>query len=429
MSNLHWHSCYEPNRERNVPAVVSELVLDAFARLPRNGKPSDAQWTVLAGFVAVPTSETEDGSDSEQAQLISLATGTKCLGRSQRRPELVCDSHAEVLARRLFNRQLLDEIHAIFTGKSSQFLSFDSSGLCAWRQNQYSLYLYVSRAPCGDSVICDKEQTTFPAALLLPGESTVSSSSSLNDVVVLAAETATGSSDIHRTGAKPVPSAGQDPRRTGKEYHAIGLPRTKPGRGEPTDCMSCSDKISRWVACGVQSRLLATFLAGPIPLAGLVLGGDVFDESALRRAFLERHSCPLNTLNLWPAPNAGKSTFRHDRKQGAERCSTSLLIRRTGQQEIAVDGRRHGIVKKHIGSPKAELSICRRQLLLTFRSLVRELLEGQGTEAYARLAPLLTTSYADTKLKSTPAWLTERRALFNAKMLHWTTKDAQDFYP
>ena len=32
-----------------------------------------------------------------------------------------------------------------------------------------------------------------------------------------------------------------------------GLARTKPGRGERTCCMSCSDKLARWHAVGLQA--------------------------------------------------------------------------------------------------------------------------------------------------------------------------------
>ncbi|OQR66121.1 hypothetical protein BIW11_02399 [Tropilaelaps mercedesae] len=396
-SDLASERATDQAEKADVSIVVSQIVLDRFTKLPRNGKPSDAQWTVLAGLVAVPT-----GRHFEQAKLISLSTGTKCLGRSQRRPGLVADSHAEVLARRLFNRQLLDEVHTIVRGKSSSFLSIEPDGRCAWREDRYSLYMYVSHAPCGDSVICNKDRTK-------------SCGLALDDTVAL---------DINRTGAKPVPLGGQDPLRPGKGYHTIGLLRTKPGRGESTNSMSCSDKISRWVACGIQSRLLGAFLARPIPLAGLIIGGEVFDESALRRAIVERHSCPLDTLKIMPAPHS--FVFRHGRRQGAECCCTSLLVR-VNNQEVAVDGRRHGVVKKFIGTPKAELGICRRQLLMAFRDLVHDMLENGDVRANVRLAPLLTTSYAETKEKATPAWLAERRSLFDSKMPHWTCKEGQDF--
>jgi tRNA-specific adenosine deaminase 1 len=52
--------------------------------------------------------------------------------------------------------------------------------------------------------------------------------------------------DIHRTGAKAVPTGPQDPMVEGGGYHVLGALRTKPGRGCPSHSMSCTDKITRW---------------------------------------------------------------------------------------------------------------------------------------------------------------------------------------
>lgn len=56
--------------------------------------------------------------------------------------------------------------------------------------------------------------------------------------------------DIHRTGAKCL--LGEDRKLPGVLYHQVGAVRTKPGRGDPTLSVSCSDKMSRWLVCGLQ---------------------------------------------------------------------------------------------------------------------------------------------------------------------------------
>ena len=46
--------------------------------------------------------------------------------------------------------------------------------------------------------------------------------------------------DIFRTGAKPV--KGEDPKKSGVQYHRMGIGRTKGGRGDQSWSMSCSGK-------------------------------------------------------------------------------------------------------------------------------------------------------------------------------------------
>ena len=78
--------------------------------------------------------------------------------------------------------------------------------------------------------------------------------------------------DIYRTGAKCVPTGIQDPMGQGSLYHATLALRTKPGRGDRTMSMSCSDKIARWNILGIQGALLCHLLEHPIYIATITLG-------------------------------------------------------------------------------------------------------------------------------------------------------------
>ena len=103
--------------------------------------------------------------------------------------------------------------------------------------------------------------------------------------------------DIHRTGARCVPQGERDLLQPGILYHHVGVLRSKPGRGDRTLSMSCSDKIMKWCVLGLQGGLLYNFLKEPIYLKSLVVNNTLFNGDSLVRALSLRNR-PTTSLKI-----------------------------------------------------------------------------------------------------------------------------------
>ncbi|XP_062033398.1 tRNA-specific adenosine deaminase 1 isoform X3 [Lepus europaeus] len=339
---------------------IAQLCYEHYGvRLPKQGKPEpNREWTLLAAIVKIQSAADQacdaPGKPAQVTkEVVSMGTGTKCIGQSKMRKsgDILNDSHAEIIAKRSFQRYLLYQLQMAATmEEGSIFVPGTQRGLWKLRPD-LSFVFFSSHTPCGDASIipmlefeeqpccpvsrdwannssleasvnpespenkrrCDspdspvskkmrlepgapvkevangtapcgrQESSSFPA-----GDSSSNSTAERSATVTGMDLRGTKVVDIYRTGAKCVPGEAGDSGQPGAAYHQVGLLRVKPGRGDRTCSMSCSDKVARWNVLGCQGALLMHFLEEPIYLSAVVIGKCPYSQEAMQRALLGR---------------------------------------------------------------------------------------------------------------------------------------------
>ncbi|CAM9964341.1 unnamed protein product, partial [Heterosigma akashiwo] len=293
---------------------IAQVVFEAFDALKAQDKRIDfgsGKWTVLASFVL------EDTHTGEMVPC-AMATGNKCIGRSMMKEDgsVINDCHAEVMARRAFIGWLLDEV--LYLKMAEQRVEERTTGpvgavspLVQVADNKYSLkenmrvHFYVSEVPCGDANIYDSVLSHHQSSYPLKQES---SESTLNGRCVVIPHEKTQTCTF--TGAKLVKYLNVvDESMRREDEQIVGAVRLKPGRhdlqmGSRSISMSCSDKIARWVALGLQGGLLSTFV-NHVSLSSVVVSAAAAEEGgqpglhqALQRALWDRLQPLLERSNV-----------------------------------------------------------------------------------------------------------------------------------
>ncbi|KAF9213707.1 hypothetical protein BGZ59_004970 [Podila verticillata] len=405
---------------RELTAEIVQECHSQFHKLPKHGKPvkrsnGQAEWTILAGIVmATPRSQ----DDLWDLECISIGTGSKCLpqGKQSPRGDLLNDCHAEVLARRGFNRWCLQELEACVrepqrVENKFRYTGYDSDTpgrpLFELAQPMAQFHLYISQAPCGDATTGSLAQVQSEESknAFLKGKSQGNTDQGVELGTKRPQEAASDSATNESGSMKRVKLEDyQDEidatsqhalgfRRGRINYDAVGVLRTKPGRvdSEPTMCMSCSDKIARWNILGLTSALVAPFLA-PIYLSS-VITKELFDADSLERALFKRLeiSCKDISLDPYKLHRVGVYStdiiFEHSKdevaaqslKQGistapvASASSVSWIANSMGSSEVLINGCKAGTSAKKQIPPKSRSRLCKIEMLQCAVSLWRSI--------------------------------------------------------
>ena len=281
-----------------------------------------------------------------------------------------------MLARRGLVVWLLDQVARLKAGDNSRFLVSTPGGKYSlgaeWRVGMVSTHL-----PCGDATIFVKQTDLNDN----PGDGDCEEP-----------DTKRPRLDLNRTGAKPV-AGGGDLLGPGLAYHRAGQLRTKPGRGATTASLSCSDKMLKWAAAGLQGALCSHLLAS-LHLHTLVIAGDVFHRGALLRALHDRavsEQCGVGRLHRTEVFNV-RTQFEFHRSEARPQPSPDSVVwvdtAGGGTHEALTEGHKQGWARAKLGNPKAWSILCQRNIFRKF------------CDVYPSLSCL---TYADAK-KSSPQY-------------------------
>ena len=369
---------------RKCLATLTSTILKEYNSLGKAGKPSPGQWTVLAAVAMVK---------GDDVRLISFATGTKCLGGESRKSMAVVgsalhDSHAEVVAKRGLLLWLAKQVEI---GGGELVEKVEGKKRCCWRlKTGWKLLLLTTHPPCGDATIsplsCVEEDSGEPCA----------KRSRLDE-------------DINRTGGKVVGDE-EDLGGQGKDFHTLGLLRTKPGRGPRTTSLSCSDKILKWNILGIQGALLSHLYPEPIYLSHFVLCQKPLHKPSLSRALWERAGMPANQPQLSYFP----LDWPFQKQDGLQACPDTLVwvVSCDGSKpvcEALTGGIKQGWAKKKLKNPKSWSQLSRRKL----------------SSCVSALIPEQFPTYA--AIKSNSPQYSRRKALLGSILDLWPFKTVEDF--
>ncbi|XP_047510074.1 tRNA-specific adenosine deaminase 1 [Pieris napi] len=390
--------------------IVDKFVEDCiqlFNSISKTGKPLENEWTVLSCII-------QYDAVSSIHKVVALGTGSKCIGASKMSHlgNILNDSHAEVIARRGFLLYLYKNIQLCLEGKDSIFEKVETQ--CKLKENVEFLF-YSSQFPCGDASIIRKDDIENIGDIVV-----CSKRHAQDDVSKI--QVKKPKSDVFRTGAKCLENSKQDPKLPGTEYHLLGQVRTKPGRGDRTLSLSCSDKIARWIHLGIQGSLISLLIAEPIYIKHLIFGGGTpYSEDSLKRALFTRDTYSEAKLGL--SHHIYQSTItlpciKTDKKNKPAPSGIIWVNINNGLSEVVVQGKKLGVTRKKENCPNNYLCISKYNL---YKAFIEILDNNNKLYKICENEDINNIAYNDMKRRSTKyitKWLEIKQSFFK----RWTTK-------
>lgn len=208
---------------------------------------------------------------------------------------------------------------------------------------------------------------------------------------------------------------------------SIGDVRTKPGRGEPTLSISCSDKLAKWNIMGLQGALLYSLLDKPIYFGSLTLcDAKHCDMEAAQRAIWKRFNDTAFsatqpfTMNHPVIQMSQGIKFKNQKNLDHDPAPGSIVWSKLEKcvHQVSINGKLQGATKKSGGRlkiSKIALFRCYLEILTKFNDKLN-IFEGD--------VDFTSLRYCDAKNKSAEyqqVWAELKRDYFKV----WTTKPPQ----
>lgn len=283
------------------------------------------------------------------------------------------DSHAEVMCRRGFLRYLYEQIDRSIA-KNDSIFSFNECTEKFEISENCSFHFFTTHAPCGDASIFHTDIDHSEPAVKRPKLETNINEDSVGECISMTVANFTGAKIIYKsTDVAP-----------DLMIQSIGEIRTKPGRGEPTLSISCSDKIAKWNVLGMQGALIYSLLHKPIYLMSVTICNRKCcnaeaTERAIWKRFEHKHNFTSESFAIIQ-PTIQMCTdisFKYEKCDDREPAPGSIVWSKVTKHphQVAVNGKRLGVTKKkantlcgRLFTSKIELFRCYVNILKNFNT-------------------------------------------------------------